>query len=134
MEPDPLAFVSLTMARCLIHLQALDDWDTCWKTSKSGGRAALQRQISAISPTPPPLFVPRYSGPVAVNFNIAIRKKMRPCPSEAVVLPHDGLMNGLCLTLFVGTTQGLFWDTRSYLGSPRTPPSQLRATLGHFLF
>jgi hypothetical protein len=122
MEPDPLAFVSLTMVRCLIHLQALDDWDTCWKSLPS-----LQ-------------LLPLYSSLVILGLLlrtssfIAIRRKMRPCPSEAVVLPHDGLMNGLCLTLFVGTTQGLFWDTRFYLGSPRTPPSQLRATLGHFLF
>jgi hypothetical protein len=41
---------------------------------------------------------------------IAIRKKMRPCPSEAVVLPHDGLMNGLCATL----GHFLFYSTPQY--------------------
>ncbi|KAJ7917163.1 hypothetical protein B0H13DRAFT_2443981 [Mycena leptocephala] len=92
MEPDPLAFVSLTMVRCLIHLQALDDWTP-------GALRYIDKSLLSLE------LLPLYSSLVILGLLlrtssfIAIRKKMRPCPSEAVVLPHDGSMNGVSDTL-----------------------------------
>jgi hypothetical protein len=52
-EPDPSAFISLTTVRRLIYLQTLGEWDTRWKTSKSGGALCyIDKSPPSLQPIP----------------------------------------------------------------------------------
>jgi ribonuclease HI len=51
MDSDPLAFVSLTTVRRLVHLQVMDNWDARWKASKTGSA------LRYINKTPPSLIL-----------------------------------------------------------------------------
>jgi ribonuclease HI len=55
LDPDPLAFVSLTSVRRHIHVQTLGKWNNLWITSKTGG-ALRYIDKSPPSLTPIPLY------------------------------------------------------------------------------